>query len=348
MAITSKLFGTCNGACITEFVMENENGMCVSVLDRGGIIRSITVPDKNGNPTDVALALGAPDDYEENHGYIGSAIGRYANRLQLGELEIGGKSYKVGINDGNNSLHGGVTGFDKKTWKVEPSGTDSEPELVLKLHSPDGEEGFPGNLDVEMHYKLTADNSLVISYLAVSDKDTVVNLTNHSYFNLAGHKSGVIDSQRLKLNCSFYTPNTDECMPYGEIHSVEGTPFDFRKGQAFGEAFESEHPQITLFGGVDHNFIIDGAGYRCFAVAECDETGICMECMTDKPGVQLYTGNCLDFPKGKDGGVYSTHCGFCLETQFYPNPVKYSHFPSPVLKAGEKYSFTTAYKFYIK
>ena len=348
MAVTSKSFGICNGVDITEYVMHNKNGMTVSVLDRGATIRSICVPDRDGKATDVVLALGSPADYEANDGYMGAVIGRCSNRIEKGEIEVKGNKYKIGINDGNNSLHGGIVGFDKKTWTVDSVGTDDEPALKFSIVSLDGEEGFPGNLSVDVIYKLTLDNSIIIQYTAKSDKDTVVNLTNHSYFNLAGHDSGTIDTQCLKLNSSFFTPNTEECMPNGEVLSVHNTPFDFTVSKTFGEGFSGTHRQVEQFGGFDHNFIIDGAGYRCCAVAENKENGICMECWTDKPGVQLYTSNALDCKSGKDSAVYGKHHGFCLETQFYPNSMKYSHFPSPILKAGEEYNYTTSYKFYIK
>lgn len=348
MSVISKKFGNCCGVEIAEYIMENSNGMKVSVLDRGGIIRNLFVPDKNNNPTDVVTALFDADAYEINEGYMGSAIGRYSNRIEKGEFEINGVKYNIGINNGNNALHGGFVGYDKKTWGVEISDNSDEPELKLSLVSPDGEEGFPGNLDILMTYKLTNDNSIVINYKATTDKDTIINLTNHTYFNLSGHDSGVIDDQILKLNCSFYTPNTNECLPNGQILTVSNTAFDFTTPKTFKEAFESKDEQIAMFGGIDHNMIIDGEGYRCFAVAESLTSGICMECWTDKPGVQLYTANVLDEPKGKDGAEYGTHAAFCLETQFYPNSMKYKHFPSPVLKAGEEYNYTTAYKFYTK
>ena len=348
MAVTSKCFGCCNGIDITEYIMENNSGMKVSVLDRGATIRSICVPDRDGTLVDVVLALGLPSDYEVNDGYMGAAIGRCANRLEKGEFEINGEKFTVGINDGGNSLHGGIVGFDKKTWSVESKGTESEPMLTLKLQSEDGEEGYPGNLMVEITYKLTADNALEINYRAESDKDTVVNLTNHSYFNLAGHNSGIIDKQFLMLNSSYFTPNTSECMPNGEILSVSDTPFDFKESKTFAQGFNGIHEQLEIFGGFDHCFIIDGNGYRRFAVAENKENGICMECWTDKPAVQLYTANALNCSSGKNGAVYGAHHAFCLETQFYPNSMKYSHFPSPILKKGEEYNYTTSYRFYIK
>lgn len=349
MAVEKSFFGKCDEIEIYQYTMSNSGGMTVSVIDRGATIRSIIVPDKAGNMVDVALAYDKAESYKVNAEYFGNAIGRYANRLEDAQFEIGGKAYNVGKNNGRNSLHGGgASGFDKKTWAVEIVSEEVEPELKFTLFSPDGDGGYPGNLNVEISYKLTKDNSLVINYKAASDADTVLNLTNHSYFNLAGHSSGDIDNQILQLNCSFFTPNTDECMPYGEILSVKGTPFDFTTPKKFGEAFAQEHEQTQRFKGFDHNFVIDGRGYRLFAVAENPENGICMECFTDKPGVQLYSGCSLDCKDGKDGASYGFHGAFCLETQYFPNSMKYSHYPCPILKANDKYDFTTEYKFSVK
>ena len=349
MAVTSKVFGQSAGADVIEYIMTNSCGTVVSVLNRGGVVKNIIVKDKNGDAVDVVLANKAPEIIESNPGYLGAAIGRHANRLAFGKFTINGVEYSVAQNDHGNNIHGGITGYDKRIWDVEIAGTDEEPALILTLNSPDGEEGFPGNVDIKMTYSLTADNAFVIRYEAVSDKDTIVNLTNHSYFNLGGHASGVIDNQVLKMNSSFFTPNCKGCMPTGEILSVEGTPFDFREAKTFGEGFASDYEQVRMFGGFDHNFIIDGEGYRLCAVAENPENGVVMEVMTNKPGVQLYTCNAMDDNTiGKDGAVYGKHMAFCLETQFFPNSMKNLHFPSVVLKAGDKYDYTTAYKFSVK
>jgi len=348
MAVISKVYGQCCGVDVIEYIMTNSCGTTVSVLNRGGIIKNLIVKDKNGKEVDVVLAHKSADVLETNPGYLGSAIGRCANRLAFGKFSVNGEEYSIYKNDNNNSLHGGKIGYDKKTWDVEISGTGAEPELILTLNSPDGDEGFPGNLDIKMTYKLTEDNAFVIRYEAVSDKDTIVNLTNHSYFNLGGHESGVIDNQILKMNSSFFTPNCSECMPNGEILSVDGTPFDFRSGKTFREGFDGEHEQVSMFNGFDHNFIIDGEGYRLCAVAENPENGIVMEVMTNKPGVQLYTCNMMSDTTGKNGALYGKHSAFCLETQFFPNSMKNLHFPSIILKAGEKYDYTTEYKFSVK
>lgn len=349
MAIEKSYFGKFDETEIFQYTMSNDNGMTVSIIDRGATIRSIVVPDKNGNMVDVALAYDKPESYKANSAYFGNAIGRYANRLEDASFELNGKVYNLGKNDGRNSLHGGgALGFDKKTWEVEAASEGHEPELKFSLFSPDGEGGYPGNLNVTISYKLTKDNGLVISYNGVSDADTVLNLTNHSYFNLGGHDSGRIDNQILQMNCSFFTPNTDECMPYGEIRPVNGTAFDFTTPRTFGDAFAQDDEQTKKFNGFDHNFVIDGRGYRLFATAQNPENGICMECFTDKPGVQLYSGCTLDCAEGKGGAHYGIHGAFCLETQYFPNSMKYAHFPSPVLKANAKYDFTTEYRFSVK
>jgi len=347
MSIKTKEYGIISGMNVTEYEMVNCNGMTVCVLDYGCIIKNILVNDKNGNKTDVVLGQASPEAYAENPGYLGAAIGRYANRLANGKVVINGKEYNVGINDGDNSLHGGIVGFDKKVWNAEIGGTDAEPVLKLTMTSPDGEEGYPGNLDVTVTYTITKDNELVIHYEGVTDADTLMNMTNHSYFNLGGHKSGLVDNHVLTMNCSFYTPNNSECMPTGEILSVEGTGFDFRGGKKLGDGFNASDEQIKMFGGFDHNFVIDGAGMRKASVLVNEETGIAMDTYTDKPGVQIYTCNAMDegMP-GKDGAVYGVHKAICLETQLFPNAVKNSHFPSAVLKAGDKYDTTTIYKFY--
>ena len=197
-------------------------------------------------------------------------------------------------------------------------------------------------------YTITSDNAIKIDYKAVSDKDTVVNLTNHAYFNLAGHASGTIDNQILQINSAFYTPNDSECMPTGEVLSVLGTPFDFRVPKPIGQDIDADFEQIEMFGGFDHNFVVEGRGYRLAGAAMCEENGICMEIYTDKPAMQLYTSNGLKEGTYKDGAKYGVHCGFCLETQYFPNAMAHSHYPSPILKKGEEYSFTTAYKFVVK
>ncbi len=349
MGITTEIFGAINGADVTLYTLDNSLGLRACITNYGGIIRNVFVRNKNGNDIDIVLGRDTLNEYLDNYGYYGAAIGRHANRIARGEFSLGGSQYKVGINEGENSLHGGNIGFDKKLWSANATGTDKEPALELSLVSPDGEEGFPGNLTVHMTYSLTAENALKIEYRAVSDKDTLVNLTNHSYFNLAGHASGTIYNQILQINSGFYTPNNNECMPTGEVCSVGGTPFDFRAPKPIGQDINADFSQIQMFGGYDHNFAIEGAGYRLGAAASCAESGICMMMYTDAPAVQLYTMNCAESRRVcKDGVIYGAHNAFCLETQCFPNAMAHSHFPSPVLKAGQEYKHTTEYKFTLK
>ena len=347
MSVTKSEYGkTPQGETVYLYTLANGT-VTAEILTYGGILRSLRVPDKNGAEVDVVLGRDSMSDYLNNSGYLGALIGRHANRIENAEFTLNGQTYRVGKNEGENSLHGGNIGFDKKVWNAcEHDG--EEPSLTLTLTSPDGEEGFPGNLDVTVTYTVTKDNALKIHYEAVSDKDTVVNLTNHAYFNLAGHGSGEMTEQLLKLNASFFTPNNDGCMPTGEVLSVEGTPFDFRAEKKIGKDINSDFEQIKMFSGYDHNFVIDGAGCRLAATARCEENGVTMDVYTDKPGVQLYTSNGLKEGVYKCGARCGVHHAFCLETQYFPNSAKYAHFPSPVLKAGDKYDFTTEYRFSVK
>lgn len=285
------------------------------------------------------------DDYLDNDGYFGSIIGRNSNRIENSEFEINGKVYKLYSNNGPNNLHGGKNGFDKKIWDAEIV-DEEEPALILKLISPDGEEGFPGEVKVKVTYTLTADNSLRIHYEGESDADTILNMTNHSYFNLNGHSSGDICGHTLWIDSDFYTPNTDECMPYGEILSVKGTPFEFKTNETLGERFKSNHSQITMFKGFDHNIVLNGRGYRKVACLKGEKSGISMDVYTDRSGMQIYTGNMIDDQRiCKDKAIYCKHGGICLETQVFPNSLKYSHFPNGFLGKNQKYDTLTMYKF---
>lgn len=348
MSVTKTEFGvTPSGEKVYSYLLDNGSGLAGEILNYGGIIRSLYVTDKNGVKTDVVLGRENFADYLHNDGYLGALIGRHANRIANSEFVLNGEKYTVGANEGKNSLHGGNIGFDKKIWDAEAI-DGAEPMLILTLISPDGDEGFPGQLKIKVVYSFTENNALKIEYTAVSDKDTVVNLTNHAYFNLAGHESGPVDSQMLQINSSFYTPNDHECMPTGEVHSVAGTPFDFRTPKPIGSDIDSDFEQIEMFGGYDHNFAIDGRGYRLAAVASCMSNGITMEVYTDKPAVQLYTSNGLHEGIYKNNTRYNIHQAFCLETQYFPNAMAHSHYPSPILKAGDEYNFTTEYRFIVK
>lgn len=347
MSITKNLFGlTPDGKEVFSYVLDNEKNIRAEILTYGGIVRRLCVKGKNGEYTDVVLGRDTLDEYMKNDGYFGALVGRHANRIYRGKFTINNTEYSVAINNGKNSIHGGVKGFDKYVWDVVETRDDENPSITLSIVSPDGDEGFPGKLEVSVQYSVNEKNGLEIHYEAVSDKDTVVNLTNHSYFNLNGAGNGDILNHTLQMNCNFFTPNSEECMPYGEILSVKNTPFDFTEEKFVGRDINSSDSQIKSFKGYDHNFIIDGYGFRKAATLKGDKTGITMDVYTDKPGVQLYTGNYIDTNrKCKDGKIYINHAALCLETQFFPNSTSFPHFPGPFLKKGEKYNFTTEYRF---
>ncbi len=340
MSISKYKFGECDKGEVYAYTLTNSSGMTVEILSYGGIIRKLVYKD-----TDVVLGRDSLEEYLDNQGYFGAVIGRNANRIENSKFEMNGKTYKLFANDGRNNLHGGKEGFDKKIWNAEIIDAE-EPSLVLNIVSPDGEEGFPGNVTVQVTYTLTNDNSLKIHYLGESDADTVLNLTNHTYFNLNGHGSGEIDSHSLWLCSDFYTPNTDECIPNGEVLSVKNTPFDFSIQDSFGTRLRSGHEQIKKFGGFDHNFVLKDKGYRKVGRFYGNKTDIAMEIYTDQPGMQIYSGNCIQEGRiCKDGAIYGKHHGICFETQSFPNNLKFSHFPGSVLRKGEKYDSVTTYKF---
>ncbi len=348
MSVTKSSFGTLpSGEEVFCCTIDNGNGVSANILTYGGIVKNLYVTDKNGNKTDVVLGRDTLSEYLDNYGYYGAAIGRHANRIAGGKFEIDGAVYSVGVNEGANSLHGGKIGFDKRVFECEIN--EELNAVALKLNAADGEEGFPGNMRVIITYSVTENNALMINYKAVTDKATVCNLTNHSYFNLAGHASGEVYAQTLMLNCDFYTPNDTECMPTGEVLSVKGTPFDFTAEKPLGEGIKAKHPQTEMFGGIDHNFPIRGRGYRLGAKASCPSNGITMEMYTDKPAVQLYTMNGAEEGRVcKDKTVYKKHNAFCLETQYFPNAMAHSHYPAPILRPGDLYDFTTEYRFIVK
>lgn len=340
MAISKLKFGESSSGVVYLYTLKNKNGLTAEILNYGGIIRKLIY--KN---TDVLLGRDSVEEYMNNEGYFSALIGRNSNRIENAEFELNGKKYTLFANDRRNNLHGGKVGFDKKIWDAEMIDAE-EPSLVLSTVSPDGEEGFPGNVTVCVTYTLTNDNSLKIHYVGESDADTVLNMTNHAYFNLNGHGSGSVDHHTLWLNSEFYTPNTDECIPTGEVLSVKNTPFDFSTDDVMGVRFQSEHEQIKKFGGFDHNFALNGRGFRKVGRLEGDKTGIIMEIYTDQIGMQIYSGNMIEKDRVcKDGAIYDTHHGICFETQVFPNNLKFSHFPSSILKKGEKYDTVTSYKF---
>lgn len=352
MSIEKKFYGnTPNGSTVDFFIMKNSKGMEVKITNYGGIIISIIVPDNKGDFKDVVLGFDKLEGYMSDEPYFGAIIGRFANRIENSCFEIDGVEYKLAANDGVHHLHGGIVGFDKVIWRAEAVNKEGTESLVLSYVSQDGEEGYPGKLYARVTYTLTEENALNIDYYAVSDKNTVVNLTNHSYFNLSGHDSGDILKHKVKLNSEKFTVCNKDCVPTGEIRPVENTPMDFRKLTEIGKEIDSEYDQIVYGLGYDHNFILNTAGKNIIKAAEVvdEKSGRVMEVYTNKPGIQLYSANHLDGTLvGKGGKVYEKRNALCLETQYYPNSIKHKHFPSPLLKANEEYKFTTIYKFSTK
>jgi len=339
MQVKQRPFGrTPDGAEAFSYTVGNANGMRVTLLSYGAAVQSIQIPDGGGH-ADVALGYDDLSGYLSDTCCFGATVGRVANRIKGGAFELGGVSYRVAKNDGENHLHGGPTGFNKRNW----SGTILPNGVAFTRYSPDGEEGYPGGLLAAVRYLLDEDNALHIAYTACAEADTPVNLTNHSYFNLAGH--GDILGQELRLDADFYTPNDAGCVPTGEILSVKGTPMDFTAPKPIGRDIGADFTQVRQFGGYDHNFALRGApGLREIASARDPESGRALYVYTDLPGVQLYTGNMTD-AIGKGGVRYQAHAGFCLETQYFPDAVHHRHFEGPILKAGEPFRSETVYRF---
>jgi len=350
MKIKREVFGTMeDGRTVSLFTLSNQNGMTVKIIDLGGIIVSIVAPDREGRTADVVLGYDNLADYRENPVYFGALIGRYGNRVGGAEFELNGTVYHLLKNDGDNHLHGGGVGFDKVLWDSSIIEEDGTRKLELRYLSEDGEEGYPGNLSVRVLYSLSEDNALSIEYFATTDQDTVVNLTNHAYFNLAGHDAGSITGHRLRLYADRFTPVDSACIPTGEIRPVKGSPMDFTVMRPISEGLSREDTDEQLQNGCgyDHNFVLDhpAGGVEKAAEVVCDRTCRQLTVWTDKPGVQFYTGNHLDNIPGKGGAVYGKRNAFCLETQYFPDSVNNEHFPSPVLRKGERYHFTTIYQF---
>ena len=313
------------------------------VLTYGGALRALTVPDRAGRPVDVALGFDSLEDYRNQDKYLGALVGRYANRIGGSRFTLEGQEYSLRANDGANHLHGGPEGFDKQVWTVEEFGGSS---AVLSLVSPDGEEGYPGTLSVQVTYSLEG-GALTIGYRAVCDRDTVFNPTNHTYFNLSGHGSGSVEGQYIRLYASHYTPTVPGSIPTGEIAPVDGTPMDLRAVQPIGARIGDKFDQLAMAGGYDHNWVLDPSRpSEEFALAWSPDTGISLHVSTDLPGVQFYTGNFVQgCPAGKGGAVYGNRHGFCLETQFFPDSPNHPEWGDVLLRPGRRYDYTTEYRF---
>ncbi|MCL2544687.1 MAG: galactose mutarotase [Clostridia bacterium] len=349
MSITRAPFGaTKAGEAVERITMTNQGGAAVSLITYGGTLACILAPDRGGNLGDVCLGLGSVADYERAGGYLGALIGRYGNRIAGGRLVVGGRSYQLARNEGANHLHGGAVGFDKKVWTAtcaEQPGCDS---VALGYVSPDGEESFPGTLVTTVTYRWNDANELSIHYHAVSDRETVINLTNHAYFNLAGHAAGTIEDHRISIDADAYTPVDAACIPTGEIAPVAGTPFDLRAPRRIGDGIAEENEQLRIGHGYDHNFVLNHpkGGLRRASELYDPQSGRVMETFTDLPGLQFYAGNMLDIPfAAKDGARYTRRCGLCLETQYFPDTPNQPDFPRCTFRAGEAFDHTTVYKF---
>jgi aldose 1-epimerase len=335
---------TADGTPVELFTLRNDNGVEVAITNYGGIITSIRTPDRNGTFTDIVLGFDTLDGYLGEHPYFGAVVGRYANRIALGRFTIDGVSYRLAMNNGPNHLHGGVRGFDKHVWQAEELAGNS---VRFSRVSPDGEEGYPGNLQVAVAYSLTNYNELIVEYQAMTDQPTHVNLSQHTYFNLAGPGTDVLGHE-LMINADRYTPVDRSSIPNGLLAPVSGTPFDFRKPTAIGARIAAAHPQIEHGRGYDHNYVLNRKGDDLQLAARVVEpaSGRVLEVATTEPGIQLYTANFLDGTiRGKGGVAYGRHSAFCLETQHYPDTPNQPDFPSTLLRPGSTYSSRTVFKF---
>ena len=338
MEIFKEHFGTLSdGEKVFRWTMINENGLTAKILDYGATVQSVIVPDKNGNPVDVVLGHDTIEEYAAGDCYLGATVGRVANRIKEGKFELNGEKYELYVNNGPNHLHGGKKGFDRFVWDSKQEGDF----VVFSRISPDGEEGYPGNLEVtvKMGWK---GNSLSIEYEAKTDKDTVINLTNHSYFNLNGAGNGDIHNHILEMNAERFTVCDENCLPTGELAPVEGTPMDFRKPKEIGKDIDSDEPCVKLSRGYDSTFVISG---HPAAKATGDITGITLAADTDQPGVQLYTANFLTDDAGKGGKKCGIRSAFCLETQHFPDSIHHPEWPSVILRKGEVFRSFTTYTF---
>jgi len=335
------------GQSVDIYAMRNTHGVEVRVMNFGGIIISLRVPDKNGKLDDVVLGFDKLDEYRENPPHFGGIIGRYANRIANGEFTLDGVKYTLPKNNGPNTLHGGIKGFDKVVWQATPFNNRDGAGIIFTYTSKDGEEGFPGNLKTKVTYTLTEKNELIFDYEATTDKATPVNLTQHTYFNLAGEGNGDILGHELTLNADRFTPVDKNLIPTGELRPVQGTPLDFTKPAIIGSRINDKYEQLLLGNGYDHNYVINGSGgLKLAAHVHEPRSGRVLEVYTTEPGIQFYSGNFLDGTlTGKQGHIYRQRSGFALETQHYPDSPNHPDFPSTILKPGQTFHSQTVYKF---
>lgn len=336
---------TKEGQQVTKYTLANRNGMEFSVIDLGATITSVKVQGRDGKLYDVVLGYDSPEEYQEHASYFGAVIGRNANRIHQARAVLDGIEYQLEKNENGNNLHSGSRAFHSVIWNVERV---AEQSITFTYLSRNGEAGFPGNMKARVNYTLTDGNEIVITYDATSDRTTLANFTNHSYFNLDGHNSGSIENQEVQIFASYYTPVKDaKAIPTGEIRKVEETPMDFRKMKKIGTDIRADYSQLKHVGGYDHNYALDGADgtIRLAAKAKAASSGICMDVYTDCVGIQFYAGNFIGKQKGKDGAEYGSRHGFCLETQYFPNAINEEKFVAPVLKPGKTYHSVTKYGF---
>jgi aldose 1-epimerase len=340
---------TPDGAVVDAYTLSNSHGMAAQIITYGGIVTSLQVPDRAGNMANVVLGYPQIDGYVTDTSYFGATIGRYSNRIAKGRFTLNDIAYSLPTNDGPNSLHGGSKGFNKRIWQAKEARVSEGPGLTLSYTSPDGEEGYPGTLSVEVTYRVTEQNELRIDYSAKTDKTTVVNLTHHSYFNLSGEGTGDILGHQLEIMADRYTPVDATLIPTGELAPVVGTPFDFTKSKTIGANIREGHPQIVIGRGYDHNFVLRGStndGPMLAARVQEPKTGRVMEVYTTEPGIQFYSGNFLNGTVvGTNGHIYRQGDGFCLETQHFPDSPNKSAFPSTVLQPVAEYKTATVYRF---
>ncbi len=348
MEVKKEVFGQLpDGTEVEAYVLTNSHGLKAKIMTYGATLISLEVPDRNGQMADVVLGHSRLEGYlkRETNPYFGSTVGRYANRIAKGKFILDGVEYRLATNDGPNHLHGGFKGFDRVIWQAEPIKEERAVGIKFRYLSPDGEEGYPGNLECTVTYRLTEDNELRLDYEATTDKPTPVNLTHHSYFNLAGEGEGNILDHELMINAAYYTPVDRELIPTGEISPVEGTPFDFTIPKKIGEDID----QVS--GGYDHNFVLKEGPEAVRLAARLYEprSGRLMEILTTEPGLQFYSGNFLDGSiVGKSGRPYARHDGLCLETQHFPDSPNQPNFPPTILRPGEKYTSLTIHRFSVK
>lgn len=336
-----------NGEDVALYTLSNADGVEATITTYGGRLVTLRTPDRNGKLADIVLGFDILPQYLEKNPFFGALVGRYANRIANGQFQLNGHTYTLAKNNGPNTLHGGLVGFDKKVWKVQGV-TGGNPALRLQYISKDGEEGFPGTLTTTVTYELTSSNELKIDYEATTDQNTVLNLTNHSYFDLSGAGAGDITDHIVTINADRFTPVDANLIPTGELKSVDGTPFDFRKPTAVGARINDKDQQLVYGGGYDHNFVLNRSGNSPSLAARVmdPKSGRVMEVLTTQPGVQFYTGNHLpNSIKGKNGATYNYRYGLCFETQHFPNSPNQPSFPTTELRPGERFHQTTIFKF---